>query len=219
MCNQDGSCGEGDDGITVNGLATGEVAGGGGSLPVTVKFFGFARDNQMPIREIKIDWDGDGTTRNLVNPGPGLYRNHRGTDAGGKSLCDGTGFGRIEGKTCDSTAPFIYNFVYACPTGVRLQSVRDAAGLHVCGQNPSRPGLAANQDSNCWNDARQTCQYIPRVQVKDNWGFCNGVCAGGEDGRMTCYEGVGPSDRECSRPALSSNPWTPFSGKVLVRPR
>jgi len=207
FCNQDGSCIEGGDGITVNGVSNADVGGSGGSLPVTLKFFGFARDNQMPIRSVKIDWDGDLTSRDMVSPGPGLYRNHRGTSASGVSLCDGTGFGRIEGKTCDSTAPFTYNFVYSCPSGANLASVRRAAGLNdaVC------TGRRDATDTNCWNDSRQACQFIPRVQVLDNWGFCNGVCPDNDAGN-NCY--VGSFD-EC----LTNSAWTPFSNRVLVRPR
>ena len=218
VCNPDGTCVEGPEGsITINGASSGRVAGSGGSLPVTVRFYAYAQDNQLPLKYAAVDWDADGTTRNLVGRDtPGLYRNHRGTTVGGVTQCDGGTFGRIKGETCDDTSPFTYNYVYTCPSDARLLAA--SGELRRCGTPaPGIPAAAAELDSNCWSESDQACQFRPRVQVKDNWGFCNGVCPGAPAGG-NCYDGGVLNDMECALPQPDDNPWTSFSGRVLVRP-
>jgi len=67
------------------------------------------------------------------------------------------------------------------------------------------------------------CVFVPKVQVKDNWGWCTGSCAGRADG---CYDASGnipEGPNECDvdypndmRPDL--NPWIYFDGQVIVTP-
>ena len=55
------------------------------------------------------------------------------------------------------------------------------------------------------------CIYVPKVQVLDNWGWCNGDCEGKGLG---CYADGAQND--CS--SSNSNAWTSFAGKVYVKP-
>jgi len=52
-----------------------------------------------------------------------------------------------------------------------------------------------------WNSARGVCIFKPRVQVQDNWGWCNN----GVDVNDIC--------------PVSSNSWEVFGGEVVVNPR
>ena len=57
------------------------------------------------------------------------------------------------------------------------------------------------------------CIYTPKVQVLDNWGWCNGDCEGKGKG---CYnDGATP---KCSSDLFADKHWTLFNGKVYVKP-
>lgn len=56
------------------------------------------------------------------------------------------------------------------------------------------------------------CIFKPRVQVKDNWGYCNGVTAAGDN---TSYYSEGATD-ECRSGRVTA--YTPYSGEVIVIP-
>lgn len=63
------------------------------------------------------------------------------------------------------------------------------------------------------------CIYTPRVQVKDNWGWCNGTCSQIVQGKRVngCFGGDhGPGkDKNLGR-CDDNNAWTNFGGKVIV---
>jgi hypothetical protein len=57
--------------------------------------------------------------------------------------------------------------------------------------------------------------YVPKLQVRDNWGFCTGKCGdAGSIGREACYskaDGTG----ECQDLKSAS---IPFNGRIIVQP-
>jgi hypothetical protein len=87
----------------------------------------------------------------------------------------------------------------------------------------------------------KVCVFVPRVQVMDNWGWCNGECthsaddyefgvikslvSGVEEG---CYNDqetdiIGFNDDQCgfymSNPSINNmNPWTNYGGKIIILP-
>jgi len=68
-------------------------------------------------------------------------------------------------------------------------------------------------------DTDKVCVYTPKVQVLDNWGWCNGECPGGVDDSNGCYDGegqIGGTD-ECN-PDSDYNSWTEYKGKIIVVP-
>ncbi|MBI2483554.1 hypothetical protein HYV74_05265, partial [Candidatus Uhrbacteria bacterium] len=92
-----------------------------------------------------------------------------------------------------------------------------------------RPGPLQNEG--CWDPSvvNQTtgkqgaCVYVPRVYLKDNWGWCTGQCGNASSpGGTGCYSrpDLNPSDEEneCA-PQHSTGAWIPFSGRVVVFPR
>lgn len=210
-CRDNGRCTEGqEDAITVNNQSLGTIVGGSGAKLVTAKFFGYANDDQMPLKHVIVDW-GDGGE--MTGPFPGSYKNHRGwkftADGAATSECDGTTFGRSAGA-CDDASPFIYNHSYSCPRGASAASMPEGA----C-DGPT--------ESNCWNREANACQFVPRVQLKDNWGFCNGRCEGAP-GREFCYDDLPNGGRnECDVSGAdlrvrNLDHWTTFAGQVLVSP-
>jgi hypothetical protein len=56
------------------------------------------------------------------------------------------------------------------------------------------------------------CVYKPKVQIKDNWGWCNGSCPGHTGGgcyNMACDVNFSPNEPH----------WTSFQGQVIVVPK
>ena len=66
------------------------------------------------------------------------------------------------------------------------------------------------------------CVYVPKVQVMDNWGWCNGTCddqtRGGnqEYPNGGCYNNEARGDMQCDNPNLPA--WTPYRGNIIVIP-
>lgn len=216
-CDKDGKCLEGEGNtLKVNGQTNGEISGEN-FRRVTLNFFGHAQNDQMPIRSVLVDW-GDGT-RTGDNPGSS-FKNRRGYVldlASGEyvSRCSGGTFGTSP-EACDDTNPFTFTHVYTC----------DRAVLEEC--TASRTSNCVGRDS----AGRQMCIFKPHVQIKDNWGFCNGSCPGGAAG-ASCYDSTTNPDHvedglpnECDISAAASDtfglsprsPYTEFSGRVLIYP-
>jgi hypothetical protein len=100
-------------------------------------------------------------------------------------------FGKIKGKTC-SPDYVQFDHVYQCYRG--------------------QPGVYFNSREQCGGDMDECCVYVPKIQVKDNWGWCSGSCPGGAGGDG-CYEKA--DGGECS----SKGSFIPFDGKIIVRPK
>jgi hypothetical protein len=197
---------------------------------VNAKFYGFADKNQMPLKKIKLDWN-DGNIVSL----DGYFRNQRGTVNGicgssgtcmissgaagvydldtGKNCSSGSdclyldncvaeskapSFGQIIGQTCDS-AYFRFDHVYQC--------TRDGTGW----TNTCPDAQTQSLYGGC-------CVFKPAVQLKDNWGWCNGSCgSAGTSGGVGCYDrSVGAIPQyECED---NIGAYTPFAGQVVVTP-
>jgi hypothetical protein len=75
------------------------------------------------------------------------------------------------------------------------------------------------------NDSK-VCKFQPRVQVMDNWGWCNGTCVGQTDG---CYNGAtetingvrfgGIQQCNIDSNLTNDNPWTNYQGQIIVIPQ
>ena len=59
------------------------------------------------------------------------------------------------------------------------------------------------------------CIFKPKVQVQDNWGWCNGACQEGENGVSGCFDSGGLIGGENCNPA-TPEPWTGFDGEIIV---
>ncbi len=222
-CRPGGKCLEGNvAGMSINDRASGDIVFNSNVGVVNAKFFGFANQDQMPIRKIKLDW-GDGNVVSL----DGYFRNQRGTVNGtcgsggtcligsvatGKSCSSNSdctnmdncfaesqapNFGQIAGKTCDS-AYFRFDHVYQC-------SRESSSWTNSC-PNAQAQSLYGG-----------CCAFQPKVQLKDNWGWCNGTCTGGVGGNG-CYDRDWGPVLDQSLECNSSGAYTPFAGRIIVIP-
>lgn len=251
-CDKDGKCQESmQNKFTINKLSGENILLNGANKAVKIAFFGAAHADQMPLREVKVDW-GDGS---ISAPGRGAYRNQRGmqraicngynpgVDPGTCRLVDDAGqqydlkngsasvsctngvcpivprcvaesvarnFGRIIDRTCDNSY-FEFTHSYQCLANQEI-------GWHEKPEDCGNPDLFP---SGC-------CIYQPKVQLKDNWGWCTGTC----NGNSGCYDdnknngilgqGVGSAGDSCREFTDSPNSWIPYSSNgsnaVIVKP-
>jgi hypothetical protein len=200
-CLADGGCLErAQPGITINSTSTGSVEGEGGRLKATIRYYGYANKDHMPIRRLMIDFDGNGHTaagQSKVIATSGFYRNHRGVKEVQGKLTPICGATETEwGKTPQSCDTFFFEQTktYLCSNALLEQ-------LPLCG-TAGYPCRRAD-----------TCVYKPKVQIMDNWAMCNGNCGG--EACMNTKLGV---DDIAGCDKLNPNAWTPFAGEVIVRP-
>lgn len=194
-------------GISVNGVdGTGltptgasepvNVVGYGGELYAVMQFFGTADKNAGPITKVVVDWNaGPGTSSTTT----GRYKNHLGREG-----CDNRDFAHSIGACTEDH--FYFTNIYNCPSNA-------ASTVGAC---------ESDTDSNCFADIcpedingaipgnGSCCVFKPRVQLTDNWGWCNGDCAGAGRG---CYED------DCGLDRPNEPHWTYFAGKVIVVPK
>ena len=208
--------------ISIGTQSRGDIRYSGEDYSAQMTFYAWANSNQMPITSVLVDWN-DGST--VVGLDEGKLKNHKPVcqqlagellqrckiDNAGKYIpdyacrettdcpvgtsCLGTQYD-VFGDTTDACSPqefFKFEHRYTC----------EGQGDRVC---------SGSVISNCWNATEQACQFIPQVQVKDSWGWCNGSCGHQKSTWVTdgCYEG------ECSRTA--PEPWTRFAGRILIKP-
>ncbi len=197
-------------GVTVGGISgfgfTGtdvteprNVVGYGGQYRATMQFFGTADENAGPITSVQVDWGGELGEVRSGSTGA-RYKNHLGL---GK--CDNSDFAHSADAACIEDF-FSFTHTYTCP---------------INGEGKTPCSGAANETNcyaaNCPEDINggvadngSCCVYKPKVQLKDNWGWCNGNCGRGT-GRG-CYADFcdgGPG----------KDPWTYFAGRVIVVPK
>ncbi|MBI4449919.1 hypothetical protein HY634_02590, partial [Candidatus Uhrbacteria bacterium] len=178
-----GMCEEGgaglNDTITVSGQSGGDVVGVGGLMSADMKFFYRADEDQLPIRRVRVEW-GDG----LAPYDPGMeatnsFPNRRGMEdneeagVSADSACNNTTFGTAKDVACIDR-PFSMTHVYTCGGSGALPACTGAGG--------TRPG-SGQEATGCYDASfispaglQGACVYVPRVHVKDNWGFCTGRC-------------------------------------------
>lgn len=209
-------------GMSINDKSSGDILFNTNIALVNAKFFGFADKNQMPIKKIKLDWGDtsvvslDGYFRNqrgavngrcgssgtcmVASSTPGVYDLNTGKTCASNTDCmyldncfaesKAQNFGQILGKTCDS-AYFRFDHVYQCLRGGN-------------GWTDSCP------DAQTQSLSGGCCVFQPKVQLKDNWGYCNGSCGGfASPGVSNCYA------NECELP---EGPFSTFSGRIIVPP-
>ena len=200
-------------GFNVNGdwRETTKNITGNGRVHVVIKFFVYARPNQLPLRNIVVDW-GDGNFRGTDVKWPNnsfsgskapdnFYKNHRGWEkvAGvEKQICDD---GKEWGKTSESCDPIYrtYSHDYTCDTVTMKQLVARKCEVD---ESSGKPRLinspCTGSDNGKIPGGDDKCVFQPRVHAKDNWGYCTGVCkAGNVDNNDVCYDDGSETTNEC----------------------
>ncbi|HTK60267.1 MAG TPA: hypothetical protein VL283_03635, partial [Candidatus Baltobacteraceae bacterium] len=227
-CDASGTCKPGRiDSVTINGKDVGLVLGADGALVASARFFAWASHNSMPILQRAISW-GDFTP--AEPPSKGWYRNQKPlcspdpTDENAIGECRGT-----PGLTCDSNddcpesgeclpnrrahfgntpgacsaAPYQFDHTYTC-------SAKELAHMPAC------TGPAEKADNApCFRtiSGSPVCVYRPKIQITDNWGWCN--CTG-----SSCPEERGAYKSDCTSatPPAGAKPWTEFDGEIRLSP-
>lgn len=237
--------------ITVNNVneEDGIVWGYNGQKVAFMNFYAWADDDQMPLTRITVDWD-DGVP---VPPPDGKYKNHKprcqraedkDVDHGGNiflGLCD-----NIPGYTCgDDTDCYVgAQCIEQINNGDRFGDTSDActesyftfSNVYTCeGPGSVDDGdCAGPDDSNCWDTDYQACRWIPKVQVLDNWGWCNAESDSNCETPFNfdsafgdlvgCYNEekvggeIGDQCEMSKNDAINWKPWTEFDGMILVKP-
>ena len=196
------------------GVVTGQE-----QLKTTIRFYAWADHDQMPITGRTIDW-GDGspidrtTTSKYKNHKPycgddvyecsnyeGLTCNDIGDCPGGTGSCqptDALHFGNDE-DAC-TQGYFQFEHTYLCD---------GTEDLPRCSFDTS-PGITYDAIPSTGCRTETACFYRPRVQVMDNWGWCNGDCRTGGG----CYRD-GSVD-QCKIESETIPHWTYFDGYIKV---
>jgi len=220
-------------------IGEGDVVGIGGLFPVDMKFFYEADTNRMPVRRIRVEWGDNKGSYETGTPETNSFPNRRGSvrdQATGAltPICSATATTFGESTDACVGKPFSMSYEYTC-------AGRNSMAGDCTGPNQT-PGNAAQKKGGCWDPtfARPgggtgACVFVPRVHVKDNWGFCNGRCPNVQSYRdradgERCFDGTELAGAnnvdECDAspyPASSGaganlNPWTYFQGRVIVGP-
>ncbi|KKS72612.1 MAG: hypothetical protein UV42_C0006G0012 [Candidatus Magasanikbacteria bacterium GW2011_GWE2_42_7] len=203
------------------------------------RFFGFADDDRMPIRRVLVDW-GDGT---ITNKGlTGMYKNRKPYCEESNSPGDTSEVGYCKdsftntptsltckadqdcptGYACtDYSLPAFGNLPRACETGPF-----DYAHTYGCDSPNQTVGQIRDQISeqtyntllqSGLNDDSPLCVYQPRVQILDNWGYCNGTCNG--EGTPGCYNSSSDfGEKQCDNPQFDDVHWTTYQGLIIITP-
>ena len=231
--------------FTINDRDTGTVLGSE-AKHASIKFYAWADSNQMPIKNIRVDW-GDGNHIGANEAWPltnqigstadtNFYKNHRGLKPSEttEAWCnDGGEFG-LTPTTCD-TSYLNFDHDYTC-------SEDYAADLPTC--ELAGDGTLRLRNSPCTGgvlgagDSGDRCVFQPRVHVKDNWGWCTGYCdVNDDDSTDQCY-GVSECNSQAC-PSLDSsgggtgfacgdndainydkiaNSWINYDGYIIITP-
>lgn len=229
------ACEEGEEGaLTLNSGSSGDYTSSE-FFRAYLKFYAAADKNQLPIRRVIVDWQFDDETGSAQQDLTGsetdnnFYKNHRGLqDGSGDSKCTlGSEWG-LNADSCQGDY-FDYSHIYTCSQGT-VNALEDADRQCTYDSN----GYVTN--SPCVDGG--ACVFRPRVHVRDNWGWCTGVCEEGssydEDHSTGCYDGYQDTSfmatnypqSECaylyypstSGTASENDPWVYYDGNIIVTP-
>ncbi len=245
-----------------------------GSYLAIMKFFAFANDNRMPLRQVKVDW-ADGSA--IINSDrKGLYKNAKpfcdfipdSVQVGLCSQANDISMAFANGVSCKTNQDCLDAGVgnncilnYNAPVnGIanrdKYFAQRFGNSSYACSQNyfqfehnytcsrsdvpvnggvpdPIKAQYVKRVDDASAIDAytkqrllakglrpeSYVCVFKPRVQVTDNWEWCNGACNdvnrdGATDYKDGCYgEGQGNTCRDGN-----SNSWTHYKGSLIIIP-
>lgn len=116
--------------------------------------------------------------------------------------------------------PFEFSHAYSCTRADILAGPNERSHVVAVGDARITEGTRRRLRALGLGDSDFVCYYKPKVQVTDNWGWCNGTCGDvNNDGvisgneRAGCYDN--PNDEnECRTPAA----WTQYRGAIIVLP-
>ncbi len=207
---------------------------GKNNLTTVVKFFAFADHNRMPIKRVMVDW-GDGTTP--TNEGKyGDYKNHKPVcmspvDTTATTLRECSNAPQLTcktnsdcptGGTCNVAAFKFGNTSRACTPDYfefthNYSCTKEIAKTPFGTLDAGERDYLYRQGGHTAENTAFVCTFTPKVQVLDNWGWCNGSCSGGNG----CYSKFKPTENSIPIDRCESGldtPWVNYKGKIIVTP-
>jgi hypothetical protein len=222
-------------------ITDGEDLYGFGRYFATARFFAFADDNRMPIRSVIMDWQAE-NGRNSVISSAGRYKNRKpycstNDDASGVGECL-LASGEDTGVTCEADAQcsvlgsgascnkennsfgnapracidgyFEYSYTYTCTDAEYALNgsftVDDIDNTELQQRLISLHSLSLDTP---------VCIYQPRVQVKDNWGYCN-ASGSFENEQFGLQDLTDQSDGVDLCATDFDAPWTYFDQEIVI---
>jgi len=132
-----------------------------------LKFYAWANKDQMPIREIAVDWKGDGTEiQKFSNL---MAKNHKPKCCESNNSCNNISAGSNE---------TVYDSAGDATPYLNFGNIPDACTpkYFLLAHTYTEPGT-----------------YTPKVYIKDNWGWCNGNVYAGDNKSCAEKSGAGTS--------------------------
>jgi hypothetical protein len=208
-------CKEGDNpGLTVsqNGQdrASGRVTINGNSEKITLKFYGWAHSNRMPIRRVLVDYYGgsqvatDGTRFEAATYTDGYFKNHRGLVDDGGSLEEVCGDDTYTDPS--TTAPVFGVQPQACD-----KNYFEYSKTLTCNSDMLRKLPSCDGSTFPCNSGTNYCVFKPRVQLLDNWSSCNGSCPDSPSAEA-CINSIYDGGEEVD----AASDWTPKANECAI---
>ena len=176
----------------------------------------------MPIRRIVVHWgdepvNGSPRAKTVLEPFLGKNR---------KKECrkDENGEPVSFGDSPDACEEGFYKFSdhrYFCPSSWKEEGSGKECSRDSDGNIIIPPDGCYDKDHINSDGTTGACIYKPRVQVKDNWGWCTGTCRGTPP-NQGCYDASGQIGREDECEVENEDydhwHWVTFAGQVIVTP-
>ncbi|MBI2550800.1 hypothetical protein HYV73_00440, partial [Candidatus Uhrbacteria bacterium] len=165
----------------------------GGLFKARAEFFVAADKNQLPIKNIIMDWgDGDKSSRAVWPAGSQIgatddgnfFPNYRGRDADGNKICESkTDDKSLSLEACETNTYRAQENSYLCsPDDLdALNTASRFCEITAEGNLKNSPcvdkfNLVGGTGRARGLSTAGACVYQPRVYIKDNWGWCAGDC-------------------------------------------
>lgn len=194
----------------MNNYSWGVVASAGSATAVQLRFYTNVSPNQMPIKRVAVAWGSQwGTKTPSVESFDGLYKNRR-------PVCDGKDFGSSAEACSVGYYQFIhyYTFESCLSDGGEIYTVKADGATDLPAVVNGTASVTFAPLKSGYRVGDRFCAFKPRVQITDNWGWCNGSCEG--DGKG-CYEGPLHQCTDLANDTKLKKAMTPFNGYVIVR--
>ncbi|MCG2694095.1 hypothetical protein L6259_02375 [Candidatus Parcubacteria bacterium] len=150
--------------IVINNITSGDINVKDGQYLAIMRFYFWADTNQMPIKSIQVDWEGEGKFD--VETTDGMYKNHKPRCATSNteeaSVCSGPGGSGIVCKS-DSDCPGSSTCTGSLLTFGNSPDACDEAYFEI------QHTYTCNQNSSSYYPSTGKCEFNPEIVIVDNW--------------------------------------------------